>query len=103
MRFLHFDVKSERWQRKILDKFCLAFSLWKPFIDNSLKAYVTSPYIAIDEQLLPCKARCRSIQYMPNKPDKFGIKFWMAVDVQTKYLQGDSAKCAQIKTHLSDL
>ena len=23
-------------------------------------------------------------QYMPNKPDKFGIKFWMAADVQTK-------------------
>ena len=26
------------------------------------------------------------IQYMPNKPDKFGIKFWMAVDVESKYL-----------------
>ena len=23
---------------------------------------------------------------MANKPDKFGIKFWMAVDVETKYL-----------------
>ena len=23
---------------------------------------------------------------MPNKPDKFGIKFWMAADVQTKYM-----------------
>ena len=23
---------------------------------------------------------------MPNKPDKFGIKFWMAVDTETKYL-----------------
>ena len=23
---------------------------------------------------------------MPNKPDKFGIKFWMAVDAETKYL-----------------
>ena len=26
------------------------------------------------------------MQYMPNKPDKFGIKFWMAADVQTKYM-----------------
>ena len=82
MRFLRFDVKSERRQRVILDKFCLASSLWKPFIENSQKAYVPSPYIKIDEQLLPCKARRRFIQYMPNKPDKFGIKFWMAVDAE---------------------
>ena len=86
MRFLRFDVNSERWQSLILDKFCLASSLWKPFIENSQKAYVPSPYITIDEILLPCKARCRFIQYMPNKPDKFGIKFWMAVDAETKYL-----------------
>ncbi len=23
---------------------------------------------------------------MPNKPDKFGIKFWLATDVRSKYL-----------------
>ena len=23
---------------------------------------------------------------MPNKPDKFSIKFWMAADVKTKYI-----------------
>ena len=43
MRFLRFDVKSERRQRVILDKFCLVSSLWKPFIENSQKAYVPSP------------------------------------------------------------
>ena len=26
------------------------------------------------------------IQYMPNKPDKFGIKFWIAADVKAKYM-----------------
>ena len=26
------------------------------------------------------------IQYMANKPDKFGIKFWLLADAQTKYL-----------------
>ena len=85
MRLLRFHVKSERRQRVILDKFCLASSLWKPFIENSQKVYVPSPCITIDKQLLPCKARCRFIKYMPNKPDKFGIKFWMAIDAETKY------------------
>ena len=42
--------------------------------------------ITVDEELLPCKTRCKFIQYMTNKPDEFGIKFWMAVDVETKYL-----------------
>jgi hypothetical protein len=23
---------------------------------------------------------------MPNKPDKFGIKFWLLVDVESKYI-----------------
>ena len=26
------------------------------------------------------------IQYMQNKPDKFGVKFWIAADVKTKYM-----------------
>ena len=79
-------MKSNRHQRVIYDKFCLASSLWNSFVENCQKAYVPGPYITIDEQLLPCKARCRFIQYMPKKSDKFKIKFWMAVDTETKYL-----------------
>ena len=85
MRFLRFDIKRDRRQRVVLDKSCLASSLWNSFIENYKKAYLPNPYITIDEQLLPCKARCRFIQYMPKKPDKFGIKFWMVVDAETKY------------------
>ncbi|GFV56779.1 DDE_Tnp_1_7 domain-containing protein [Trichonephila clavipes] len=48
--------------------------------------YARGPYIAIDEQLFPSKARCRSTQYMPSKPDKFGTKFWLAADVDSKYV-----------------
>ena len=40
----------------------------------------------IDEQLFPTKSRCRFTQYMPNKSDKFGSKFWLAVDVESKYI-----------------
>ena len=43
-------------------------------------------YMTIDEQLLPCEARCNFIQYMANKPDKLlRLKFWMTVDVDSKY------------------
>ncbi|KAJ4428449.1 hypothetical protein ANN_24486, partial [Periplaneta americana] len=39
-----------------------------------------------DEQLFPSKTRCSFLQYMPNKHHKFGIKFWLLVDVDSKYL-----------------
>lgn len=29
---------------------------------------------------------CKFTQYLPNKTDKFGIKFWLAFDMQTKYI-----------------
>ena len=31
--------------------------------------------VTIDKQLFSCKTRCPFIQYLPNKPDKLGIKF----------------------------
>jgi hypothetical protein len=38
------------------------------------------------EQLSPTKARCHFVQYMANKPDKSGIKSWLAADGKSKYL-----------------
>ena len=57
-------------------------------------------HFTIDEQLLPCKSRCSFIQYMPKKPDKFGIKFWILADVETKYVCAGSpylGKCTAKK------
>ena len=82
MSFLRFDVKSERRD----DKFCLASYIWQSFIDNCQKSYIPSQNLTVDEQLLPCKARCKFIQYMANKPDKFGLKVRLIVDVNSKYL-----------------
>ena len=79
-------MKSERRRNLEKDKFCLASSLWNPFIENCEKEFRPNANITLNKQQLPCKARCKFIQYMANKPDKFGIKFWMAVDVETKYL-----------------
>ncbi|GFX00747.1 piggyBac transposable element-derived 4-like protein [Trichonephila clavipes] len=48
--------------------------------------YAQGPYLTIDERLFPSKARCCFTQCMPSKPDKFGIKFWLAADVDSKYV-----------------
>ena len=86
MRFLRFDLCSTRSARLKTDKFALISDIWNRFVDNSISCYKFGENITIDEQLFPTKSRCRFTQYMPNKPDKFGIKFWLAVDVESKYI-----------------
>jgi hypothetical protein len=68
------------------DKFALASEVWDEFIKNCCSLYVPGPYLTVDEPLFPSKARCPFTQYMPNKPDKFGIKFWILADVDSKYM-----------------
>ena len=41
--------------------------------------------LTVDEQLMLCKSRCPLITFIPNKRDKYGIKFWAIVDVNSKY------------------
>lgn len=56
------------------------------FVKNCRACFKPGANVTVDEQLFPTKARCKFTQYMANKPDKFGIKFWLAADVDTKYL-----------------
>lgn len=86
MRYLRFDVRSSRAERLATNKFALASETWYKLIENCYLCYNPGAEITVDEQLLPCKSRCRFIQYMANKPDKFGIKFWLATDVESKYI-----------------
>ncbi|KAJ8364339.1 hypothetical protein SKAU_G00131700 [Synaphobranchus kaupii] len=85
MRFLHFDRKESRRCRLTTDKFALMAEVWVRFVQNGIACYKPGSD-TVDEQLFPTKARIRFTQYMPNKPNKFGIKFWLAADVQTKYM-----------------
>jgi hypothetical protein len=100
MKNLRFDLKSTRTQRLETDKFAMFSDIWNKFIENCALSYKPGENLVVDEQLFPCKARCKFIQYMPNKPDKFGIKFWMLVDVDSKfmcnafpYLGKDKTRC----------
>ena len=86
MRYLRFDLKRTRSQRLQSDKFALASEVWQKFINNCFFCYRPEGNLSAGEQLFPSKARCRFTQYMANKPDKFGIKFWSLVDNDTKYI-----------------
>ena len=86
LRFLRFDDRAQRSRRVGQDKFYLIREVWDRFVSNCISEYHPSPFLTVDEQLLPTKARCPFTQYMPNKPGKFGIKFWMLADAEKPYI-----------------
>jgi hypothetical protein len=86
LQFIRFDFREQRAEKLKTDKFTFISTVWESFIANSQICYKPGEFITVDEQLFPTKARCRFIQYMPDKPSKFGIKFWLASDVKTKYV-----------------
>nr|XP_012145741.1 PREDICTED: piggyBac transposable element-derived protein 4-like [Megachile rotundata] len=90
LRFIRFDKRTERSRCLQTNKFALVSEIWDKFIENSQACYQPGQNITVDEQLFPTKARCKFIQYMPNKPNKFGIKFWLASDVSSKYILNGS-------------
>ena len=85
MKNLRFDKKPTRSLRIATDPFAPIREIFDEFVSNSIRAYQPQPVMTVDEQLLPSRNRCRFLQYMSNKPDKYGIKFWLLVDNKTKY------------------
>lgn len=81
MKFIRFDDKRTRPTRVTEDKFCLIRDIWERFIMNSQACYIPGQFLTVDEQLVASKTRCAFTQFMPNKPDKFGIKLWILGEV----------------------
>jgi Transposase IS4 len=70
-KYSRFDVRSTRSERMKQDKFCMISFILNRFAENSQKSFIPTESLTVDEQLFPTKARCRFMQYMPNKTDKF--------------------------------
>jgi hypothetical protein len=83
---LRFDDKTTREERKKTDKFAAIREVWSYFQDNLQKCYTPGSNVTIDEQLLGFRGKCPFRQYMSKKPDKYGLKLWLCVDVDTHYV-----------------
>ena len=86
LRFLRFDDKSTRRGRLDTNKFTHIREIFEKFSNNCATKYSPTFSLTVDEQLMPMKNRCPFIVYMPNKPDIFGIKFWILVEIESKYM-----------------
>jgi hypothetical protein len=84
-KFLRFDNKDTRSVRRKNDKLAPLREIWDMFITQCRSSYTPSEEIVVDEQIVPTRGRCSFKVYMPQKPDKYGIKIWALVCAKTKY------------------
>ncbi|XP_037052002.1 piggyBac transposable element-derived protein 4-like [Bradysia coprophila] len=85
LRFIRFDDKNTRSARRKIDKLCPIRDVWEKVTGGFKKYYIPSQNLTIDEQLMPCRCRCSFIQFMPKKPDKYGIKIFWICDSKTGF------------------
>ena len=52
---------------------------------NYRQLYCLGPHVTIDEMLQKFRRRCKFRQYMPSKPGRYGIKYWILADVENHY------------------
>ncbi|XP_012935756.1 host cell factor 1 isoform X3 [Aplysia californica] len=82
---LRFDDKDTRRTRRVVDCFAPLRELWDDFNDNLCREYTPGPTLTVDEQLIPWRGRCSFLQYLPSKPDTFGIKIFWICDAENGF------------------
>ena len=89
LRFIRFDNKATREQRRLQDKLAAFKDVWEMFNAKLCSLFIPGADITVDEQLVAFRGKCPFRQYIPSKPAKYGIKVWWACDAQTCFpLQG---------------
>ncbi|XP_031618126.1 piggyBac transposable element-derived protein 4-like [Contarinia nasturtii] len=85
LRFLRFDDKDTRSERRKRDKLAPIRDLFELVVQNLGKMYTPAEQVTVDKQLVAFRGRCSFKQYLPSKPDKFGLKIFWLVDTKTLY------------------
>ncbi|XP_050065449.1 piggyBac transposable element-derived protein 4-like [Aphis gossypii] len=85
LRAMRFDDISTRAQRKQFDKLAAIRSVFEDFVLSCENCYTVGANVTIDEMLEGFRGRCSFRQYIPSKPNKYGIKIQALVDSRTFY------------------
>jgi len=85
LRALRFDDIGTRATRKQIDKLAPIRTLFDNFVTRCQNNYTVGENVTIDEMLEGFRGRCSFRQYIPNKPNKYGIKIQALVDSRTFY------------------
>lgn len=82
---IRFDDITSREERKAVDKLAAVREVFDIFVDKCKSAYTPYHYVTVDEKLEAFRGRCAFRQYMPNKPNKYGIKIFALCDSKLFY------------------
>lgn len=85
MRCIRFDDKSTRQERKNIDKLAPIRDFFDNFVNKCKNGFSLSEYVTIDEKLEAFRGRCSFRQYIPSKPNKYGIKIFALSDSRMYY------------------
>lgn len=85
LRCLRFDDRSTRRERKEVDRLAPIRDVFEMFVQNCKKCYIPGENVTVDEMLPGFRGRCPFRQYIPSKPNKYGIKIYALVDSRMFY------------------
>ena len=80
-RFNDADTRNDRRD----DRFGHVREAWELFNDRCRELYGLGPHVTIDEMLQKFRGSCRFRHYMPQKPGRYGIKYWNLCDAESHY------------------
>lgn len=91
VKCISFDDRQRRRELQanarntLRDKLAPIRNLFDTWVARLKIMYVPGAFVTVDEQMVPYRGRAGFVQYLPNKPDKYGIKNWVAADAKTYY------------------
>ena len=85
LRFLRFDNTQTRFERVKLDKLAPIRLVFDEVVASLRNSYFPNRFLTIDEHMCRYRGRCSFRQYMPMKPDRYGIKMFIVGDALNYY------------------
>ena len=86
LRCMWFDDRDTRITRKAEDRLAPIREIFTLFVHNCQKNYSLEKFKTIDKMLVGFRGRCGFRQYIPSKPNMYGIKIYALVDAKMYYL-----------------
>ncbi|CAF4012758.1 unnamed protein product [Rotaria sp. Silwood1] len=83
LRFIRFD---DGQGRNKTDRLAPVRHMFERFVKQLPRHLIPSENLTIDEQLVPFRGRCHFVQYIPKKSVKYGLKFWVLSDADSRYV-----------------
>jgi hypothetical protein len=96
LRYDDFQSRKDRLQES-KDKLEAIKDVVEQFTEKCHKNYSVHEHITIDDRLAVFRGHCPFRVYMKSKPGRYGIKIWVASDVETSYIRN-----LQIYTGMQD-